>query len=170
MKKIFFCMIAVLLVVCASSGRIKGSSFTDNNYDFKVVFPDEYRLTMHGATSVKRVHAMKWRGDMTLKRKPLFVVSVIDTTGEFIQVAQVHKAVHFEPEYYLSCEIEYEESEVLKGRNAYLVYYKGVAVKAATAFIDFKDYVLKVEYIVDADFFDDEEFTNIIENISTVAK
>lgn len=161
-------IIAVIFLSCASSGQIHGSRFMDNKYDFEVVFPDEYKLTMHGEQSIKRVQAMKWHGDMTIKRKPLFVVSVIDTAAKFINVVQAQKHVHFEPEYYISCEIEYEESEVLHGHNAYFVYYKGVAIKAATAFIDFTDYVIKVEYIVDADFFDDEELTEIIENISVI--
>lgn len=161
---------AVVLLGCASSGQIKGSHFIDDSYGFEIIFPDEYDLTMHGAKSIKRVHAMKWRGDMTIKRKPLFVVSAIDTTAKFSHIVKDQKTIHFEPEYYLSCEIEYEESEVFQGRNAYIVYYKGVAIKAATAFIDFEDYVLKIEYIVDADFFDDEEFTAIIENISVITK
>ena len=119
----------------------------------------------HGEKSIKRVHAMKWRSDVTIKRKPLFVISALDTAAKFTAVVQAHKHVHFEPEYYLSCEIESEESEVLNGRNSYIVHYKGVAIKAATAFIDFEGYILKIEYIVDADFFDDDEFTEILKNI-----
>jgi len=166
MKKTYTGIVFMIILGCASSGQIKGTRFIDNTYDFEVVFPDEYELTTHGEKSIKRVHAMKWRTDMSLKRKPLFVISAIDTTAKFTDIVEVQKNVHFEPEYYLSCEIEYEESEALKGRDAYIVHYEGVAVKAATAFIKFKNYVLKIEYIVDADFFDEVEFKEIIENIS----
>ena len=170
MRKIFTINVLFILLTCASSGQIHGARFMDSKYDFEVIFPDEYKLTMHGQQSVKRVEAMKWHGDMTIKRKPLFVVSVIDTNAKFIDVVHIKKNVHFKPEYYLSCEIEYEESEVLHGRNAYIVYYKGVAIEAAAAFIEFADYIIEVEYIVDADFFDDDELTEIIENISIITK
>jgi len=162
-------ILCVLFISCASSGHINGSRFIDNTYDFEVVFPDEYELAVHGEKSLKRVQAMKWRSDMSLKRKPMFVVSALDTAAKFTDIVKIQKKVHFEPEYYLSCEIESEESRTIKKHNAYIVYYKGVAVKAATAFIDFVDYVIKVEYIVDADFFDDDEFIGILENISVIA-
>jgi hypothetical protein len=168
MKKTYIGILFIFILSCASSGQIKGSRFIDNTYDFEVVFPDEYELTTHGERSIKRVHAMKWRTDMSLMRKPLFVISAIDTTAKFIDIVQKQKNVHFEPKYYLSCEIESEESETLRERDAYIVHYKGVAVKAATAFIEFKNYVLKIEYIVDADFFDEVEFMDILENISIV--
>ena len=168
MKKSFIYIIAIFLLSCASSGQINGARFTDKKYNFEVIFPDEYRLTLHGEKSIKRVHAMKWRGDMSIERKPMFVISAIDTTAKFMDVIEAQKNVHFEPEYYLSCEIEYEESEVLHGQNAYIVNYKGVGVEASTAFIDFEYCIIKIEYIVDADFFDDDEFREIIENISII--
>ncbi len=168
MKYLEGLILCTLFIGCASSGQINGSRFTDNTYDFEVIFPDEYELAVHGEKSAKRVQAMKWRTDMSLKRKPIFVVSAIDTTAKFINIVETRKNAHFEPEYYLSCEVEDEKAEVLKGHDAYIIYYKGVAVKAATAFIDFQDYVLKIEYIVDADFFDDDEFMGILENISAI--
>lgn len=164
LMKIFY-IVFIIILSCTTSGVIKGSRFIDNTYDFEVKFPNEYRLTAHGAQAKKRVHAMKWKGDRTIAIKPLYVISVINTPAKLSEVVAKQKDVHFEPRYYLSCEIEDEESESINGRIGYIVFYDGVGLKAATAFIKFKDYVMKIEYIVDGDFYNKDEFVNILENI-----
>jgi hypothetical protein len=161
-------IITALILGCASSGQINGSRFTDHTYDFKIVFPSEYELSAQGRQSERRVQAIKWRGDMAIKQKPLFVVSAIDTTVRFMDIVQEQKNIHFEPAYYLSCDIDKEKNDIINGYNVHIVYYKGVAVEAATAFVELEDFVLKIEYIVDADYFDDDELIGIVKNISVM--
>jgi hypothetical protein len=167
MKRLFMLVPVILIMYCASSGQIVGTRFIDRTYDFEIKFPMEYRLMAHGAKSVKRVQAIKWQNDPSIRMKPTYVISIVDSGSIFVDAVAKEKDKHFEPRYYLSCEAEKEEVTVVNGRDAYFIYYKGVGVKAVTAFINFDDYVMKIEYIVEADFYNKDEFMGILKNIVT---
>jgi hypothetical protein len=156
----------LLLLACATSGKIQGNCYVDNVYSFEVAFPVEFRLSAHGAASALRVQATKWHSDRTIIFKPLYVISVIESEKELIAVVSDEKNKHFEPQYYMSCEIIDEEAEVINGQEAYVVYFDGVEIEAATAFIDFQNFIVKVEYIVDPYVYDEKEFFYILEHIT----
>lgn len=165
MKYIMYVNVIVCIISCATSGTITGRHFIDSVYPYKVTFPDAYELANHGARSPERVIAVKWRTDLSVANKPTFAITVYNSDRVLTDVITQGKAQHFKPEYYMNCEIEYEEGTDIAGREAYVIYYKGGHVEGKTVFIAFETFVLKLEYISDVEFYSEPELIEVLESL-----
>jgi hypothetical protein len=151
---------------CATSGTITGRHFRDHNYSYSVVFPDAYELANRGARSPERIIAVKWRTDQTIVNKPTFAITIYDENRDLIDVITKEKNYYFKPEYYMNCEVTYEEGTEIAGREAYVIHYRGGHVEGKTVFIAFAGFVIKLEYIADVDFYSEPELIEVLESLS----
>jgi hypothetical protein len=158
----------MVIIGCSASGKIRGHHYKDSVYSFEVSFPYEYGLTAFGQRDVKRVRAMKWQGDVTLRMKPTFVVSVVDSNIHLANVVAQERTIHFEPKYYMNCEVDNEELKSIDAHDVYFIYYEGLGVKAVTAFVLVNNYAMKIEYVIDADFYDEQELITVLESITVI--
>ncbi|MBN2620235.1 hypothetical protein JXB22_04010 [candidate division WOR-3 bacterium] len=165
MKYLVSMIAAAFLAGCATSGTITGRYFRDHGYDYSVTFPDAYELSNHGARSPERVIAVKWRADLSVENKPTFAITIYDEDRDLIDVITREKGYHFKPEYYMNCEVTYEEGAEIAGREAYVIHYRGGYVEGKTVFIAFMDFVIKLEYITDVDFYSEPELIEVLESL-----
>lgn len=166
MKYLLWAGAIAWIVGCATSGTITGRRFADNTYPYAVTFPDAYELANHGAGSPERVIAVKWRTDLSVVNKPTFAITVYDEDRELTDVITDERGHHFKPEYYMNCEVEYEEGVEIRGNDAYVIHYKGGHKEGKTVFIDFDDFIMKLEYIADVDFYSEPELIDVLESIT----
>jgi hypothetical protein len=157
-----------MIVGCATSGTITGRHFRDSVYPYTVTFPDAYELANHGARSPERVIAKKWRTDLSVVNKPTFAISVYNGEESLTDVIVQESDHHFKPEYYITCEVDYEEGTEINGREGYVIQYDGAHIKGTTVFIDFETFVLKLEYIADVDFYSESELVEVLESLVSV--
>jgi hypothetical protein len=158
----------IVMAGCATSGTITGRHFRDSVYPYTVMFPDAYELSNHGAKSPERVVAVKWRTDLSVVNKPTFAISIYDGELSLTDIIVKESDHHFKPEYYMTCEVDYEEGTEVNGREGFVVHYKGAHIEATTVFIAFETFVFKLEYIADEDSYSESELIEVLESLTRI--
>jgi|GEM_PF-3403825 len=165
MKYLLYAGMIVCIAGCATSGTITGRHFKDSEYRYSLTFPDAFELSNRGVHSPERVLAVKWRTDLSVSNKPTFAVTVYNGMRSLTDVIVQEGNRHFRPEYYMNCEIDYEEGTEVNGKDAYVVHYVGGHIEGKTVYVAFETFILKLEYIAEADFYSEAELIGVLESL-----
>jgi len=184
MRKLFILLLIFTISGCATSGIINKTEFVDSIYPFSVKFPVDYELRLSGKNSSERVSAVRYRKETNIIHglmllKPVFVISVFDTTKSFDEFIKINEEKFFDPRYYFKYNVIQRKDIETNEHPTHLIFFtsavataggEGISIKGnnlgITGFIHMVDYYIKIEYVANKSNFNQEDFDLVIKSIS----
>jgi len=168
---------------CATSGSVNKTHYIDSKYPFSVAFPKDYEPRSSGKNSTERVSAVRYQRELDvigglILLKPVFVISVFETTQSFSEFIEDKKERFFEPRYYFKYNVVGTKDIKVNECPVHLIYFtssvataggEGISIKGnnlgITGFIHLVNYYLKIEYIANKSRFKQEDFDYVLDNL-----
>lgn len=175
-KSIAFILFAFSLIGCATSGKIIDTNYTDASYPFSISFPKYFELTPYSKDSKIRLLAQEKKIDhkrtrISLPLRPVYTITIRPNEMIFSDFIKKERENYYQIDFCFNLNITNEIDSKVGVNDAHLIYFTSVTSsdrlnnKGIIAFINYDQYYIKVEYISNISWYDENQFVDVIKNI-----